>query len=146
MLPELSAAFGLLALCVAIHAAGLAVIAQWLVGSIPRTSVGLWDVSWLIIRTGWALAALHLVEIILWAGFYYWQDCTPDFKTATYFSGVSYSTLGYGDILLPRRWWFLGPMEALTGILMCGLSTGFFFVVLSKLFAAKQSVAAKTDG
>ena len=49
-----------------------------------------------------------------------------------YFSGVTYATLGYGDILLPNEWRLFGPIEALTGSLMVGLSIAFFFAVLSR--------------
>ena len=39
---------------------------------------------------------------------------------------VTYTTLGYGDLVLPKEWRMIGPVEGLTGILMCGLSTGIF--------------------
>jgi hypothetical protein len=139
MFDELTAAFALLALCVAIHASGMSFVLQWLTGiSFPKLR-GTWATSWLLIRTAWCLAAFHIVEILLWAGFYRWQNCLPDFKTAVYFSGVTYSSVGYGDVVLPRNWWFLGPMEGLTGILMCGLSTGFFFAVMVKIYTGKSN-------
>ena len=62
--------------------------------------------------------------------------CMPDLHTAFYFSAVTYTTVGYGDILLPVEWRGLAGAEALTGILMTGLSTGFFFMILSKMFIA----------
>jgi hypothetical protein len=138
VLDELTAAFALLAVCVIIHAAGLTFIIQRLFSLPVEVITGTWPVSWLLIRTAWWLAALHITEILVWAAFYTWKDCLPDFKAALYFSGVSYTTLGYGDVLLPRKWWFLGPMEGLTGILMCGLSTGFFFAAVSRVLAAKS--------
>ncbi|HWB04080.1 MAG TPA: potassium channel family protein [Verrucomicrobiales bacterium] len=141
MLFELCSAFALLALCVAGHAGGLIFLLRWLLPAKERGFSGGWQASWLLIRTAWALSALHIGSILVWAAFYWWQDCLADFETAVYFSGVSYATIGYGDVVLPRHWWFLAPMEGLTGILMCGLSTGFFFVVVSKVFAAKQVVA-----
>ena len=48
------------------------------------------------------------------------------------------TTLGYGDLVLPHKWRLLGPVEGLTGILMCGLSTGFFFAFFSRFLAAKS--------
>lgn len=145
MLYEVLSAFSLLAVCVAIHAAGLALFLRRVVARFSRMSLETWSVSWLLIRVAWGLVALHLVEILLWAVFYWWQGCLPDFETAAYFSGVSYTTIGYGDIVLPRNWWYLGPVEGLTGILMCGLSTGFFFVIVSKIFAAKQAASLTTN-
>ena len=56
----------------------------------------------------------------------------PDAASSLYFSGASYATIGYGDVVLPKGWWLFGPAEGLTGILMCGLSTALFFAVLSK--------------
>ena len=56
-----------------------------------------------------------------------------------YFSGVTYTTLGCGDAVLPQEWRLLGPVEVLTGILMCGLSAGFFFAVVSKFLATKSA-------
>ena len=42
------------------------------------------------------------------------------------------TTVGYGDLVLSKEWRLFGPVEGLTGILMCGLSTAFFFVIVSK--------------
>lgn len=141
---ELCSAFALLALCVAIHAGGLIYLIRWLTPAQERGFSGAWQASWLLIRTAWALAAFHIGSILLWAAFFWWRGCLADFKSAVYFSGVSYATIGYGDVVLPREWWMLAPMEGLTGILMCGLSTGFFFVVVSKVFAAKQAAMTVT--
>ena len=143
MLPELCTAFGLLAVCVVIHSTGVTWIAQKLVLPAAGRLCGSRAAAWLLIRVAWALVLLHLSQILLWAAFYCWEDCLPDFRTAAYFSGVSYTTIGYGDVVLPKGWWFLGPVEGLTGILMCGLSTGFFFIVVSRLFTVKQPPAAE---
>jgi len=35
---------------------------------------------------------------------------------------------------MPEEWRLVGGVEALTGILMCGLSTGMFFVAFSDIF------------
>ena len=51
--------------------------------------------------------------------------------------GLYVRNKGYGDLVLPLPWRMLGPVEGLTGILMCGLSTGFFFAFLSRVFGAK---------
>ena len=80
---------------------------------------------------GWTIL-LHLIEISLWAVFYAWQHCLPDLNSAFYFSAMTYTTTGYGDVLLPHAWRLVGAVEALTGILMCGCSTGFFFAVVSR--------------
>ena len=78
-------------------------------------------------------AVLHLIEIAVWALFYSWVRCLPESRDLLSFPGVTYATVGFGDIVLPQGWRILAPMEGLTGILMCGLSTGFFFVIVSRL-------------
>jgi len=133
MFPGLLAAFLLLAACVVIHAVGLALLLRRAYAHPPGKSIHPWKIAMFIVHAAWWLTALHLVQIILWALYYVAVGCLPDFETALYFSGVSYSTLGYGDVVLPQRWRMLGPTEGLTGILMCGLSTGMFFAIAHRL-------------
>ena len=140
MLTKLLAAWCLLALTVAIHAAGLARVLRRYPGSSLPLDTQAWPVTWLLIRVAWLLIVLHLVEIAVWALFYWWQQCLPDMESAFYFSGVTYTTVGYGDLVLPKEWRLLGAVEGLTGILMCGLSTGFFFAVVSRIFAGRTAV------
>ena len=44
--------------------------------------------------------------------------------TAFHFSGASYATVGHGNVVLPRMWRTLGPVESIIGVLMCGRSLG----------------------
>jgi hypothetical protein len=62
----------------------------------------------------------------------------PDLASALYFSAVTYTTTGYGDLVLAEEWRLLGAVEALTGILMCGWSTGFFFAVVNRLYEGSR--------
>ena len=80
---------------------------------------------------GW-IVCLHVTEIMVWALAYTMGKAMPDLASAMYFSAVTYTTTGYGDLVLPRSWRLVGAVEALTGILMCGWSTGVFFAVLSR--------------
>ena len=74
---------------------------------------------------------------------YAWRGAMPDFTTAAYFSAVTYTTTGYGDLLLPEERRLVGGVEALTGILMCGLSTGMFFAVFSDIFDLNRKIASE---
>ena len=67
----------------------------------------------------------------MWATFYWWTG-VADLPSSIYFSAVTYTTTGYGDLVLPADLRLVGGVEALTG-LMCGWSTGFFFAVVSGL-------------
>jgi voltage-gated potassium channel len=79
-----------------------------------------------------AFMVLHILEILLWAGFYRWL-CFPLWEAAFYFSTSSYATVGYGDVVLPQTWRTLGPVESVIGVLMCGLSASFLFAIVTRL-------------
>jgi hypothetical protein len=89
------------------------------------------------------LILIHLAEIAVWGSFYFWRGCLPDAESAFYFSGVTYATVGYGDVVLPQRWRMLGPIEGLTGILMCGLSTALFFAIITRMIGPRLKAAAQ---
>jgi len=78
-------------------------------------------------------AASHLVQIALWALVLLGLGETAGFEDAFYFSAESYTALGYGDVVLSDRWRLLGPLEAINGLLLFGLSTGLMFAILSRL-------------
>jgi len=130
MLIKFLLAGGLVVVTVAIHAVGLDALLRAILWSHALDKSGFWRVTRYVIGLTCWLILIHLVEISVWGLFYFWQGCMADAETALYFSGVTYTTLGYGDLLLPKPWRMLAPLEALTGILMCGLSTGLFFAVL----------------
>jgi Ion channel len=136
MLSKLVIGWSLMALCVTIHATGVAL----LMGGVRRRVASrqrFWSWSWLFVRLAGWIIVLHLIEITLWAVFYVWTSAMPDLPTGLYFSAVTYTTTGYGDLVLPREWQLLSGIEALTGILMCGWSTGFFFAVFTRMFQAE---------
>ena len=143
MLSQLLTALVLMSVCVVIHAAGVTSVLRWM----RRASIGShewWSWNWLFIRlVGWMIL-LHLIEITVWALVYVWREALPDLATAMYFSGVTYTTTGYGDLVLPNDWRLVGAVEALTGILMCGWSTGFFFAVASRLVELKAKQPGQT--
>ncbi len=94
----------------------------------------------------WWLVLLHLAEISIWGTFYLWRGCLTDPETAFYFSGVTYTTIGYGDVMLAKPWRLLGPVEGLVGVLVCGLSTGYFFVVASQIYQSRLRKFTATSG
>jgi voltage-gated potassium channel Kch len=132
-----------MAACVAIHATGVTSAVRWLR---PRaaTTQRLWPWTRLFIRLAGWIVLLHLIEITAWALFFVWQDALPELQSALYFSAVTYTTTGYGDLVLPKEWRLVGAIEALTGILMCGWSTAFFFAVVSRMFAADARAVEPT--
>ena len=106
----------------------------------PNCRRSFWPTTWLLVRATWFLLLIHLAAITVWALFFWWKECLPDAESAFYFSGVTYATIGYGDLVLKEPWRLLAPIEGLTGILMCGLSAGFYFALVSRIFASRLQV------
>jgi hypothetical protein len=138
MLSNLLFGLCLMGICVGIHAIGVMSALRRL--RPPQVAaLQFWQWTWLLVRLAGWMILIHLVEITAWAFLYVWQGAMPDLTSAVYFSAVTYTTTGYGDLVLPRDWRLVGAVEALTGILMCGWSTGFFFAVVSRMFEAKTT-------
>jgi hypothetical protein len=99
-----------------------------------------------MVRITSVIFVLHLLQILPWAGFYRWR-CIPSWEAAFYFSASSYSTVGYGEVVLPRAWRSLGPIESVAGVLMCGLSTALLFAIVHLLVQGKitRPIASLSD-
>ena len=138
---RLFVACSLMALCVTIHAGGL----NWAIRRLrqlhPRAQ-GFWRTTGLFIGVAVWIVLLHLAEISAWGALYVWSGAMPDVQSAMYFSAVTYTTTGYGDLVLPKEWRLDGGVEALTGILMCGWSTGFFFAIVNRLYESEARPAS----
>lgn len=138
-------ALSLVAVTVMIHGLGsvfivwtLALYEPWLEGRFKlfRSMVGL-------IHLVVTLVLLHLIEIVAWASFYSYQGLFPDLRTAIYFSLVTYTTVGYGDVVLPEAWKLLGGCEALAGILMTAWSTAILIPAVSRIHQEQYQAAQR---
>jgi voltage-gated potassium channel len=81
---------------------------------------------------------LHYIEIAVWAFVFLAIpeiDKLSHWEEAIYFSTVTYTTTGYGDITLPPVWRVMGGFEAMNGILLFGWSTAMFYAVVQKILA-----------
>jgi hypothetical protein len=85
-----------------------------------------------MIPTVSVLMAAHVLEVFVWALAYLIFDAAPEGANLVYFAFVNYTTLGYGDVLPAERWRLLGPITAMTGMLMFGWSTAVIFEVLRR--------------
>ena len=139
---QTSAAVVLVTLTLSLQCAGMAaLIARARPSFAPHVlRLGATRSAILVMRWMTAFIGLHLLEILLWAGFYRWL-CFRSWESAFYFSASSYATVGYGDVVLPWIWRTLGPVESIIGVLMCGLSASFLFAVVSKLVDRETRVS-----
>lgn len=128
------AAFVLITLTLVLQSAGMASLIQWIKAQFPKgiSHLGLFRSAVLVVRFTSLLVCLHMLEILLWAWFYRWK-CLPTWEGAFYFSAANYSTVGSADIVLQQAWRTMGPIESFAGMLMCGLSAGFVFAIVTRL-------------
>jgi hypothetical protein len=127
-------AFLLVTLTLWLECGGIAGLIAWVrravAGDIHK--LGPFRSAALVVRVTTAVIALHGLQVLVWAGCYRWL-CLPSWESALYFSATSYTTVGYGDIVLPSQWRMLGPIESILGILMCGLSVSLLFAIATRL-------------
>ena len=99
-----------------------------------------------LIATVLALLLLHTLEIVVWA--YAYLALLPSgelasFEESVYFSFVTFTTLGYGDITLTENWRLLSGIEALNGIMLVGWTTAMLFAVVQRTW---QGMAHRIRG
>jgi voltage-gated potassium channel len=135
---RVGAAILLVALTLWLQCAGMSVLIHWARTFIERLTKkpSPWHAAVLMVYFAAAMIVLQISESLIWACFYRWK-CFRAWETSFYFSAASYSTVGYGDVLLPQVWRTLGPIESLTGLLMCGMSVSGLFAILTRILAAE---------
>jgi hypothetical protein len=88
-----------------------------------------------------ALLAVHLTEAVCWAAFFFHEECFADFNTSLYFSMITYTTVGYGDVVLrDKQWRLLAGLEALTGSLMLCWSTVILVQVITNIYRQRREL------
>ena len=78
--------------------------------------------------------AIHTIQVWIWAIVWVMLNVLPDWNTAIYFSLVTFTTLGYGDIVLGEALRIFGSFAAVTGLLAFGLSTAYMVALMTRVF------------
>ena len=74
------------------------------------------------------------IDVVLWACLYRLRNALPNFEDALYFSIVTFTTVGYGDIVLDRGSRLLATFEAVNGWIIFGWATALVMVVIQRLY------------
>ena len=141
MLPHLTIAVGLVLLTVLLHAGFTAALINWL-----RTPLGhRWATGRTALRVCMlgvvvaGLTVLAFAEATLWAAVYVWLGAISTLSEAIYFSLVTFTTLGYGDITLSESWRLLGALESTNGIIIFGWTTALVVALLQRMLISDPS-------
>jgi len=125
----------LMAVTTSIHATGmmlaikLARIEKDRIHDLLRRSRGI-QVSIIIVL----MFLVSVAEVLVWAVTYLILNALDGFERALYFSMVTYTTLGYGDISLCEKWRLLSSFEAVNGIIMFGWTTAIVMTVVHRIY------------
>ena len=104
----------------------------------PINNIGLLAAVMLIVTIG------SLLQVAIWAGLFLALGEFDQPEKALYYSAVNFSTLGYGDIVMTERWRLLGPLEAMNGILMFGVSTAVMTAAVNYVIRQNRALG-KTE-
>jgi hypothetical protein len=88
---------------------------------------------WMALLVSNAILLLHILEATAWAWLYFKIEAIDDFPAAMLFSFNAITSYGHNDSQLADKWKLLGAIEAMTGVMIFGLSTAFFFSALGHL-------------
>jgi len=128
-------AVALLATCVTVQSLGMLVLIRWLsrVRRVLESRSTYLRVA-LLLRLFVGIVLLHLVQVGLWAVVFWRAQELPNVDTALYFSLATYTTIGFGDVVVGPGWRVLAGIEGLTGILLVAWSTAFVFAVVNRMY------------
>lgn len=136
LLPQFFIGALLIALTVVIHAYCL----DFLLRTLDRLKVTVkkffhrhWKVP-VVICTVLGVFGSHIVQIWIWAFFYFYIGVMTDFEESLYFSTSTFTTVGYGDVVLGKEWRLVSSFQSANGFILFGWSTAFIFEIVSKLY------------
>lgn len=72
------------------------------------------------------------IEAVIWGCSFYLLGALDNVFEAIYFSIVTLTTLGYGDITLSSEWRILASFEAIVGVVMFGWSTALLMSAIGQ--------------
>ncbi len=134
MLLNLTLGTLLIMLTVLIHMGGMILISDLVDRVVDRFKVTRRHARMIaLVMLVYGLFAVHTVEVWLWA-FTYWQTgAVPHFGDALYFSAVTFSTVGYGDVIVDHDWRLMASLEGVNGFLLIGWSTAFLVAASTRI-------------
>jgi hypothetical protein len=109
---------------VLVHAAGVRAVTTHV---LRRTQVIMqrparWRADILMSSIVFMLLSLHVLEMFLWAAALVYSGLVPDWRAAGFFAGNTYTTVGYGNFILPNGWRMVAPIIAMSGLFTFGWS------------------------
>jgi hypothetical protein len=121
--------------CVIVQSLGTLVMIHWV-----ARARRVFESPYVVRRVGLLLGLfmfivlLHLIQIALWALVFWRAGQLPTLEKAAYFSITTYTTVGFGDVVLGPGWRVVAGIEGLTGLILVGWSTAFVFAIVNRMY------------
>jgi hypothetical protein len=131
--------FLMFGLSVVVHAIGLDFIIRR-VGRyeklFKKVSKSLWK-AWITSVVVLCIFTIHIIIMWLWAVLYLSYRCEPitSLSDTLYLSMVTYSTLGFGDIILEPSCKLMTGIQGANGFMLFGWTTAFIFEIVSRIYS-----------
>jgi len=140
ILHHLLIGFGMIAVTVIIHASFMAgaLSAERFFDLVARQRSGLRKAGAIVIVVIWFFLSI-CVQCWAWAGFFRAVGAFGTLEEALYFATVTFTTLGYGDIVLGPDWRLLGAFAAANGTIIIGWTTALVFLAVQRVYIQGRS-------
>ena len=134
MLANLALGSLLIAATVSIHTVGLVLLASWMTRAVHWFKLHKHRLgqTFALMTTVLGLFFLHTIEIWLWAAVYAAIGVIADFEAALYFSTVTFSTVGYGDVTPNPEWRLFAALESINGFILIGWSIAYLIAASTR--------------
>jgi type III secretory pathway component EscU len=135
MLMNIAIASLLMVITTVIHASGMLLVVRQVISKSEQVlnrsrRMHLYSVSGVVLL----MFIVSVLEVMVWSVTYLWLGAFEDFERATYFSMVTFTTLGYGEIVLSEEWRLLASFEAANGIIMFGWTTAIVLAAVQRVY------------
>lgn len=149
VIPAADFLFGgtMLLLIVLIHATGMRVLTNRFERRLldMRVKQSTWRPDVLLVVVVALMLTLHLLEIFAWSAALVWSGLVQDWRAAGFFAANTYTTVGYGNFVLPGGWHMLAPIIAISGLFTFGW-TGSVLVEVVRRCQEVKSAALRAHG
>ena len=134
---------GVMVICLFVQALLVAVSVQFYARHQIGVAASFTSTVLLICCVMMVLVLGNFVQITIWGALFVYLGEFESYRLAAYHSAVNFATLGYGDIVMSEQHRILGPMQAINGVLMVGVSTAVMMFTLQD--SIRRTVASRSD-
>ena len=147
MLRNLMVGLPIMLLCLALQAAVSFWSVRYYMRQIEPTAVsrGLFPHLRPLLVVMIAMMLGNFVQIVIWGVLFLGLGEFNALYDAVYHSGVNFTSLGYGDVVMSTRWKLLGPLEAANGVLMFGMTSAALMAILQHLIKVELETRSSRD-